>query len=221
MILRQLQELIGRIYDVSVTHDVYDFLVTNRSQLPPAARESTSDEELIVAEGPDSVGVSLYLDPDLLKRLQHSNPLVKLDQENVADYWTALEGVSHFLYFAWNAGHDKPVSLLELELQAEIDKYVASYLLLRQQYPERFPAELLHVLFERTRIDPLLAKGRESLYRTATRHAERFCRKLARSLGDSRTAVPGDLLEGGVLAELRRFYRLTDARKVAHIERFA
>jgi len=221
MILRQLQELIGRIYDVSVTHDVYDFLVTNRSQLPPAARESTSDEELIVAEGPDSVGVSLYLDPDLLKRLQHSNPLVKLNQENVADYWTALEGVSHFLYFAWNAGHDKPVSLLELELQAEIDKYVASYLLLKQQYPERFPAELLHVLFERTRIDPMLAKGRESLYRTATRHAERFCRKLARSLGDSRTAVTGDLLEGGVLAELRRFYRLTDARKVAHIERFA
>jgi hypothetical protein len=221
MILRQLQQLIGGIYDVSVAHDVYDFLVTNRDQLPPAARESISDEELIVAEGPDSVGVSLYLDPDLLKRLQHSNPLVKLNEANVGDYWTALEGVSHFLYFAWNAGHDKPVTLLELELQAEIDKYVASYLLLKQQYPERFPTELLHVLFERTRIDPLLANGRESLYRAATRHAERFCRSLARSLSESRSAVSGSLLGSGVLAELRRFYRLTDARKVAHIERMA
>lgn len=219
MILRQMQQLIGGIYDVSVAHDVYDFLVTSRDQLPPAARESTSDEELIVAEGPDSVGVSLYLDPDLLARLQRSNPLVKLNQENVADYWTALEGVSHFVYFAWNAGHDKPVTLLELELQAEIDKYVASYLLLRKQYPERFPAELLHVLFERTRIDPLLANGRESLYRAATRHAERFCRKLARSLNSS--TLKGSPLGSGVLAELRRFYRLTDARKVAHIERLA
>jgi hypothetical protein len=87
---------------------------------------------------------------------------------------------------------------------------------LKRQYPERFPAELLHVLFERTRIDPTLARGRESLYRTATRHAEKFCRRLAQSLSESRSAM-----ENGVLAELRRFYRLTDARKVAHIERMA
>jgi len=216
MILRQLQELIGSIYDVNVAHDVYDFLVTDRDRLPPAARCSNNDEELIVAQEPDAVGVSLYLDPALLERLHHANPMERLNDTNVADYWTALEGVSHFLYFAWNAGHDKPVSLLELELQAEIDKYVASYLLLKRQFPERFPAELLRLLFERTRIDPQLARGRESLYRTASRHAEKFCRRLDRSLRASRREF-----EHGVLAELRRFYRLTDARKVAHIERSA
>ena len=216
MILRQLQQLIGGIYDVSVTHDVYDFLVTNRQALPAEVRDSESDEELLVASQADSVGVSLYLDPALLERLENADPMVRLNERNVADYWTALEGVSHFLYFAWNAGHDKSVTLLELELQAEIDKYIASYLLLRQQYPERFPVELLHILFERTRIDSRLAKGREHLYRAATRHAEKFCRRLSTSLRDSNTA-----LENGVLAELRRFYRLTDARKVAHIERDA
>jgi len=216
MILRQLQQLIGGIYDVSVTHDVYDFLVTNRQALPAEVRDSESDEELLVASQADSVGVSLYLDPALLERLENADPMVRLNERNVADYWTALEGVSHFLYFAWNAGHDKSVTLLELELQAEIDKYIASYLLLKQQYPERFPVELLHILFERTRIDSRLAKGREHLYRAATRHAEKFCRRLSTSLRDSNTA-----LENGVLAELRRFYRLTDARKVAHIERDA
>ena len=162
----------------------------------------------------DAVGVCLYLDPALLDRLQHANPLVRLNDTNVADYWTALEGVSHFLYFAWNTGHDRGVTLLELELQAEIDKYVASYLLLKRQYPERFPAELLRLLFERTRIDPDLANGREALYRTASRHAEKFCRRLDRSLRASRKEIEHD-----VLAELRRVYRLTDARKVAHIER--
>ena len=216
MILRQLQEQIGAIYDVSVTHDVYDFLVTSRQALPAEARESESDEELIVASEADAVGVSLYLDPALLDRLQHANPMVRLNESNVADYWTALEGVSHFLYFAWNTGHDKPVTLLELELQAEIDKYVASYLLLKQQYPDRFPAELLHVLFERTRIDSRLANGREHLYRAATRHAQKFCTRLSQTLRDSHSA-----LENGVLAELRRFYRLTDSRKVEHIERGA
>jgi hypothetical protein len=214
VILKQLQELIGGIYDVQVTHDVYDFLVTDRENLPAAARCGTSDEQLILAEESDAVGVSLYLDPALLERLRQADPMVRLNDTNVADYWTALEGVSHFLYFAWNAGHDRPVSLLELELQAEIDKYVASYLLLKRQFPERFPAELLRLLFERTRIDPQLANGRERLYRAASRHAEKFCRRLDRSLRGSRCEF-----EHHVLAELRRVYRLTDTRKVAHIER--
>jgi hypothetical protein len=218
VILRQLQELIGGIYDVEVSHDVYDFLVTDRADLPAAARSTSTDEQLIIAQdaGADGegVGVSLYIDPALLDRLAQANPMVRLNAANVADYCTALEGVSHFLYFAWNTGHDRDVSILELELQAEIDKYVASYLLLKRQFPERFPAELLRLLFERTRIDSDLANGRENLYRAASRHAEKFCRRLDRSLRTSRSEIQHD-----VLAELRRVYRLTDARKVAHIER--
>lgn len=216
MLLRQLQDLIGNIYDVNVSHDVYDFLVTDRQQLPAEARASATDEQLIIAQGGDSVGVSLYLDPALLDRLAKADPMRNLHDGNVADYWTALEGVSHFVYFAWNAGHDKPVTLLELELQAEIDKYVASYWLLRQQLPERFPAELMRLLFERTRIDPQLAGDRAEIYRAASRYAERFCRRLERILRES---GPRSLQE--ILTELRRFYRLSDLRKMAHIERHA
>jgi hypothetical protein len=220
MLLSRLQRLIGGIYDVSVAHDVYDFLVTDRQRLPAAARGGTAEEELIVAEpadGGDEVGLSLYLDPALLSRLTREDPLVRLHGGNVADWCTALEGVSHFLYLAWNAGHDKPVSLLELEMQAEVDKYVASYWLLRRQFPDRFPAELLRLLFERTRIDPRLAAGREDLYREASRYAEKFCRRLEQSLRGAREGRS----EARVLAELRRFYRLTNARKVAHIDRTA
>ncbi|MGQ0835207.1 MAG: hypothetical protein ACT4O5_09855 [Gammaproteobacteria bacterium] len=213
MILRQLQELIGGIYDVSLAHDVYDFLCTDRASLPAASR-AASDEQLIVAHESDAIGVSLYLDPALLERLRKADPIRRLDAGNVADYCTALEGVSHFVYFAWNAGHDKGVSLLELELQAEIDKYVASCWLLRRQFPDRYPAELLRVLFERARIDPALAGERANLYRAASRYAERFCRRIERALREGR-AEP----EREVLAELRRFYRLTDAHKRAHIEK--
>ena len=220
MILKRLQDLIGGIYDVSIGHDIYDFLVTDRKHLPPAARApSATDEELLVAQsesGGGEIALSLYLDPALLERLDRADPLERLHEGNVADYWTALEGVSHFLYVAWNAGHDKPVSLLELEMQAEVDKYVASYWLMRRQLPGRFPDELLRVLFERTRVDPRLAGGREELYRQATRYAQRFCRRLQSSLRESRGP-----LQPEVLAELRRFYRLTNARKVAHIERTA
>jgi hypothetical protein len=221
MILKRLQDFIGDIYDVSITHDVYDFLITDRRCLPPTAdTDSPTDEQLFVSQPDDSSGeiaMSLYLDPQLLERLNRADPMERLHDGNVADYWTALEGVSHFLYLAWNAGHDKPVSLLELEMQAEVDKYVASYWLMRRQFPDRFPAELLRLLFERTRIDPRLACGREDLYRQASRYAEKFCRRLEKSL----RGAEWRRAETRVLAELRRFYRLTNARKLAHIDQFA
>lgn len=218
MILKQLQDFIGDIYDVSITHDVYDFLVTDRRHLPATARTGgPTDEELIVAQPENGeMAMSLYLDPELLQRLDRADPMERLHDGNVADYWTALEGVSHFVYLAWNAGHDKPVSLLELEMQAEVDKYVGSYWLMRRQFPDRFPAELLRLLFERTRIDPRLAAGREDLYREASRYAEKFCRRLEQSLRGARGGSQAE-----VLTELRRFYRLTNARKVAHIQRTA
>jgi len=218
MILRQLQDFIGDIYDVSIAHDVYDFLVTDRRQLPTEARtNSPTDEELLVAQPEEGeVAMSLYLDPQLLERLHRADPMERLHEGNVADYWTALEGVSHFMYLAWNAGHDKPVSLLELEMQAEVDKYVGSYWLMRRQFPDRFPAELLRLLFERTRIDSRLAAGRENLYREASRYAQMFCRRLERTLRGARGRSQAE-----VLTELRRFYRLTNARKMAHIQRTA
>jgi len=214
MLLSRLQNLIGGIYDVSVAHDVYDFLVTDRGRLPPAARAGLAEEELIIAQsadGTDEVGVSLYLDEALLARLARADPLVQLHAGNVGDWWTALEGVSHFLYLAWNARHDRPVSLLELELQAEVDKYVASYWLLRRQFPGHFPAELHRVLFARTRVDPRIGAARAALYREASRYAEKFCGRLEHTLARSTT-------DSDVLAQLRRFYRLTHARKRALID---
>ena len=219
MLLSPLQHLIGDIYDVSIAHDVDDFLVTDRQRLPQAARGGRGEEELIVAQGvdgSDEVALALYLDPQLLQRLARADPLQRLHAGNVADWWTALEGVSHILYLAWNAGHDKPVSLLELELQAEVDKYVASYWLLRRQTPGHFPAELHRLLFARTCIDPQLSGARVQLYREASRYAERFCGRLEQALARGARATDAE-----VLAELRRFYRLTQARKRELIEQLA
>lgn len=220
MLLSRLQELIGGIYDVRIAHDVCDFLVTDRARLPAAARGGTAEEELIVAQplgGEDEVHVSLYLDPALLARLAREDPLVRLHAGNVADWCTVLEGVSHFLYFAWNAGHDKPVSVLELEMQAEVDKYVASCWLLRRQSPGYFPAQLRRLLFERSRIDPR-AGLRAPLYLEASRYAERFCGRLEERLARSEARRTRDRVDQTVLAELRRFYRLTHAHKRRLIE---
>jgi hypothetical protein len=214
--LTALQDLLAHIYDVPLPHDVGEYLLTDRSRLPAELQDSEADEQVLVAEDGDTLWVSLYLDPTVLERLAGANPFDALHEGNIGDYWTALEGVSHFLYLAWNAAYERSVTLLELELQAEIDKYVASLWLLREQNPRRFPVELHHVLFERARVDPALAGSRSDMYRCANDYAARFCRRLARTLESSRASAQAD-----VISELRRFYRFDRPRKLQHIERVA
>ncbi len=113
-------------------------------------------------------------------------------------------------------GRTLPVTLLELELQGEIDKYVSSLWLLREQDPTRFPSELHWLLFENCRVDPVLAGERIGLYRHANSYAARFCLRLARTLRSTEPAA-----RAAAVTELRRFYRLSRERKFQHIERMS
>jgi hypothetical protein len=215
VLLARLQRLLGEIYDVPTVHDVRDFVVTD-PEATAALSRGPSDEQLLVAESEGMIEMSLFVDRDVLTRLDGDDPLAALTQDNLADYLTALEGVSHFVYVAWNAAHDKPVSLLELELQAEIDKYVSCAWLMVAQGAGRFPPELHRALFERTAIVPELAGDRAAMYRAATRYAARYCRRIAAAWCRRGRAAPTDML-----AELRRFYRWGAVHKLAHIERYA
>jgi hypothetical protein len=216
--LASLQSALAEIYDLRAIPAVGEFLLTDRAHLRQWSEARASDEQLLVAEEGDTLSLALFIDAPVLARLAQRDPFAALDTANLADYLTAAEGVSHFVYVAFNAGHDKPVTLLELELQAEIDKYVLGAWLLREQGAGRFPRELHRVLFERARVDPAAAGGRANLYRTASKYAARFCQRVAASLAAS---TRGRGVTRELLAELRRFYRLGNARKLAHIERFA
>jgi hypothetical protein len=214
--LASLQGALAEIYDLPATPDIAQFLLTDRAHLAAHAVARNSDEQLLVAEHGDTLSLALYIDARVLERLAKLDPFAALTQHNLADYLTAAEGVSHFVYVAWNAGFDKPVTLLELELQAEVDKYVLGAWLLREQGAGRFPRELHRALFERTRIDPAAAGERANLYHQASSYAGRFCRRVAARLAQGTRGATRDLL-----SELRRFYRWENARKLRYIERLA
>ena len=205
-LLGQLQSLLADLYDAPVEHDVLDFLITDprcAAALQSSVAPPETDEQLLIAETADGLAMSLFLHAEVLERLGQHCPLQSLDEQNLQDYCTALEGVSHFHYVSWAAGCERSVSLLELELQAEVDKYASALALLLAQRDGRFPGELFRRLFEGTRLLPHLDDAERERYTEAHRFAARFCRRLEERFLRRRQARPA-----AMLAELRSFYRL-------------
>lgn len=211
MLPGKLQSLLHELYALDVAYGVDDFLITDATfarALDKGGRDV--DEKLLIAETDGEAEVALFLERELLERLTERDPLTCLDDGNLADFWAALEGVSHFTYYAWNAERDKNVTLFELELQAEVDKFVTTGLLLKQQ-SGREPHELHGWLFDKPQLDGELQGVERERYRRANRYAGKYCRRLGAALmgrGDAEA----------VQSELRRFYRLSQQSKLAHID---
>jgi hypothetical protein len=203
-----LQSLVGEFYALDLPHDVRDFLTTDAglaAALDDGGRPAA--EKLLINEASDAAEVCLYLEERLVARLTENDPNEALNAANLEDFWTAFEGVSHFVYYTWNAALDKPVTLLEMELQAEVDKFVATTLLMLRQ-GARPPRDLHRWLFELPVLDPRLAAAERERYRDANRYAAQYCRQLA--------AAPPTAAD--VRRDLRRFYRFSQPQKLEHIE---
>ena len=216
-LLEAMQCQLGRLYDVELQQDVRDYVVTDkkmRAAWLAGAPGRLSDEQLIVVESDGGVDLALYLDRAMLDRLAAADPHDNLTGANLADFWTVLEGVSHFHYLAWNAGFDKQVTLLELEMQAEVDKYFSTRLLLQEQPEATLGAPLLQRLFEDPGFDPQLDPEEMDRYQAASTLAGRYCANL-----ESRFPVAP--FTPDLLRELRTFYRLPQAAKIARIRGFA
>ncbi|MFQ5634566.1 MAG: hypothetical protein ACE5G3_04445 [Gammaproteobacteria bacterium] len=211
--LRDLQSMLSRINGIEQNLDVYDFLVTDAAllaQLETGETARSTAEKVLIQESPDAVDMTLYLDEELLRRLTSRDPRRRLGRANLADFWIALEGVSHFNYIAWNAASDKSVTLMEVEMQAEVDKYVGARLLSEQQRTS-LGDSVFRRLFDEPRFDEQLGPAELSRYRHASRFAGRFCRSLEQRFASGALAP-------AMLHELRAFYRLPQPEKISHIQ---
>jgi hypothetical protein len=181
---------VGRITDLLCwlhdypSLDVSPFLLSaeQRAWLQP---DSTLPEELLIIEEEDTVDVGLYLEPETLARLQAQDPFRRLGRHNLDDFCVILEGISHLLLMQSRVRTGRPVRLIELELQAEVDKFVAGWLLLAGQgAPVRAPQVLGEALFSRYHLRAGVHHAER--YHLASQAARRYCRHL-----QQRYARPG------------------------------
>jgi hypothetical protein len=209
--LGRVQRGLEALYRVDTGVEIGDFVVGTelRDALVSTRRPR---EQLLVCEAGGEMALALFIDPRALANLTSHDPARRLGDHNLGDFLLAVEGVSHFIYAIWCARAERPVSQLELELQAEVDKYVTC--LLTTEPEPAVSAELRRRLFGNATYEPDLDHDEHARYRAANDNAQRYATWLERAF-----VVPRKIPE--MLAELRRFYRLGLAAKLGTIARAA
>ena len=219
-VLARLQRGLEKLYRVETLLDVHLFVVSEDQRQQAlndngrgAGAGRKPREQLLVSHQGGELSLGLYLDAHALANLEKHDPRDGLSDHNFGDFCLAVEGVSHFIYVARCAAADRQVTALELELQAEVDKFV-SCLLLDQRSPERSAPELRARLYDDVRYHEDLEREEHGRYRTANDQARTYARTL-----EDRFLRPQRV--GEMLIELRRFYRLSLEDKLGHIARAA
>jgi hypothetical protein len=209
-ILSRLQRGLERLYRVETNLQVDAFLIDDAQRRRVGVARAPR-EQLLVREDAGELGMGLFVDGAALANLERNDPNRRLDDANFADFCLALEGVSHFVYLALCAAGHRRVSALELELQAEVDKFVCCVLL---QGAAADRHALRRRLYRDVRfLDDLDADERDR-YRTANADAARYTEGLERRF------VREDRVPD-MLGELRRFYRMGLEDKRGLINRHA
>jgi hypothetical protein len=188
----RVQRALERLYQLDRVADVDAFL----EEAPTGERET-----LFVREAADGVIEMALRVPRLgardidLARDADLDPLCQI-----------IEGVSHFVYLADRARADREATQLELELQAEVDKFVVLAAWLGEPNL-RASATLRRRLYEDVSYADDAATEPGQRYRLANIHAHAFVRRLERDYLEARRW-------GEMRGALRRFYRLGQEEKL-------
>lgn len=203
-----LQHRLEVLYDLDLPARVADHVFSDAelAQRLRGAGQRPAREQLLLQQGGDELSLSLYLDRQLLQPLIERNPLRAFELDLLDAFAAVIEGVSHFVCVVWHALHHRPCTQLELELQAEVDKFALLHQLWREQRADS-PQPLLACLFENIRFEHGLDAAESERYRLASHYAERYC-------GAMQQRYQGRLDHPQARTQLRRFYRSPQTEKV-------
>lgn len=186
--LRSVQRGIEALYQLEPAPSIVPFV---------QVRPTCTREHVLVRCADGVVELSVVLSPLCAQALADGVGAASLD-----GYAEALEGVSHFVHLAERARTQLPTTLLELELQAEVDKFA----LLLEHLPELSLGEreaLHHRLFDNVHF----LHAPDTLEGARYRLANRLAAQLWARLLQPRRAEAKDQL-------LPRFYRASQGDKI-------
>ena len=205
-LLRDVQQRLETLYDLPAQPSVNDFLIPEEAAdaLPGGGSRT------LVNCGRDGLALGVVLDSGVTAALAQADPRTHLSRLNLGPFCTLIEEVSHFVLLLFCARTERSATQLELELQAEVDKYLNVLFLLSLQNEGAVSVRLKELLFRRYRLRHDVTAEGAVRYRSASDLAYRYCGFL-----EERFLRRARLVE--LTREARRFYRLGQGGKLARI----
>lgn len=227
-LLTSLQGIIERTYDLQTgISDIGRYVIGDegyrRIYGPLAAGGGVVEKVGTAAASPGAPGartlvrhgvtgtlaLSIYYPDSLIECLERNDPTRHLDDDNVDAFAAFVEELDHFLVIADRHRSNGVISLLDLELHANVTKYLTLRMFVgRLRRATRLSAGdsswIRFHLFEKgefAQSDPEV----RARYYDASRLASRYVRQLDTMQPSQRPC------------ELRRFHRMTPQEKIGHI----
>jgi hypothetical protein len=203
--LREIQSHLQSIYRIEAP-DIRQFIIDESQLQDITGGEIRDSEEWVLARSTDEgLDLAIYVATVHLEDLERSGSLAEAAHSNFRAFCMATEGVSHFLMLVERARREEPVTMLELEAQAEVDKFVSACL----HHPLR-TSEWWVRLFRDASLMDGLQPDEVHRYHEAGRLAAAFCSTL-----DEAPHVDA------LLHLLRRFWRDSGAQRLERMRRLA
>ena len=209
MLASILRSLNG-VYDLELDVDVHDYLVSDRACALLGQDRHRPSVLVRQDASADEVEVGLYIEEKALARLAEIDLAAPMRPESFALVMTACEEVSHLAYLLFCASRDKRVTQLELELQAEVDKFIIATLIMTTAERDVPPSALLAWLFGGFVLRAGLDEKTSERYNHASSLGVRYCSNVLGSSAGARGVSENR-------AELRHFYRLSQRGKIGRI----
>lgn len=211
MLLNQVQNQLETIYGIGLAERAEEFLI-NKNEARDLMPQTEIPKELFLARKPsnETVEVALFLDTNLLENLNRNDPFISINENNLNDFCVLIEGISHFVYFLWKSHNQHSITQLEMEIQAEIDKYLMLLFYSQTNDKSNTMTQVFDKLFANFTLIEMFAYGHRAQPNTALDLAMRYCHRL-----QNKWRNKNDFSE--IINEIRRFYNFSHEEKIRHI----
>jgi len=217
-LIKELQRKIEKTYvlDTGITN-IEKYIIGDKGYEEFYTKEkirtvvnSHSGAKVLIRDAGDTLKVSIYYPDELIKELEDNDPRLGIHDDNIDLCASFVEELDHFLFIAQNYKQNRPFSLLELELQANVTKYlILKYFIALQNKSiklSKFDKEYIRYhLFYKRRYD-IQDTTERNRYEDAVKFGMIYTKHI-------------DLLsQEDRLRDLRQFSRMTCPSKIRHIQ---
>ena len=217
-LIKELQRKIEKTYALNTgITNIEQYIIGDKGYEEFYAKEkirtvvnSHSGAKVLIRDAGETLKVSIYYPDELIRELESNDPRLGLHDGNVDLCASFVEELDHFLFIAQNYKQNRPFSLLELELQANVTKYlVLKYFIALQNKSVKlsnFDKEYIRYhLFYKRKYD-IEDTSERKRYEDAVKFGMMYTKHI-------------DLLpQEDRLRDLRQFSRMTCPSKIRHIQ---